>query len=400
MATFSYQAYDTSGAKFEGEIDASDKKQALELLKQQGLLPSAIQPTKSARKSVFGFSEKISLADLEFLTSELSLLLASGVRIDRGIDIIRKNKAKPSMASLLSDISQELKGGSSLSSSLRKYPDVFSSLYCNLVELGENSGNLSQVFADLAKDLRFRRDLQRKIIGSLTYPLVIFFVCVLSVFFVFNFIIPRMSSMFDGMQEIPWYTSMLLSTSRWLNDYQGILFVLITLSIALLIMLLKKPPVKFWLQAKMLSVPFINTSILTVERIRFNSGLALMLGAGLPIDKAMALCIGNLSNHDLRKELEIAKDKVKSGDLLSGALKQTRIYPPFFISLIEVGEESGNLETVFGEIAHRSRQEFESWTEKMTNLLEPLMILFMGGLVGGIVIIMLLSMISVNDFGL
>jgi len=127
--------------------------------------------------------------------------------------------------------------------------------------------------------------------------------------------------------------------------------------------------------------------------------LALMLGAGLAIDKALSLCIGNVNNHHIRRELDIAKDKIKRGNLLSQALKQTSIYPGFFISLLEVGEESGNLELVFNEIAKRSKQDFESWTGRVTTLIEPLMILFMGGLVGGIVIIMLMSMVSINDFG-
>ena len=117
-------------------------------------------------------------------------------------------------------------------------------------------------------------------------------------------------------------------------------------------------------------------------------------------DKALGLSIGNIKNQSLRRELEIAKNKVKSGSALTPALKQTSLYPDFYISLLEVGEESGNLARVFDEIANRSRQEFESWTERMTTLLEPLMILFMGGFVGGVVVVMLLSMVSINEIGI
>ena len=399
MAIFSYRAYDNSGAKFEGEIDAIDKQGVIADLKSQGLLASEIKPVVQKGQSVVSFSRGVTLADLEFLTAELSLLLASGVRIDRGIDIIRRNKAKPVLASLLGDISKDIKGGNSLANSVRKHPKVFSSLYCNLVELGESSGNLVQVFHDLAVDLKFRRDLQSKIISSLTYPLVILFVCILSIFFVFNFIIPRMSSMFDGMDNLPWYTSALLSASEWLNNYQGLLILGLLIGGTGIYFLFKRPEVKRWFSGVSLNIPLVRNAVITVERIRFNSGIALMLSAGLAIDKALSLCIGNVSNHQLKRELEIAKDKVKRGNSLSQALRQTSIYPAFFISLLEVGEESGNLESVFSEIAKRSKQEFESWTGRITTLLEPLMILFMGGLVGGIVIIMLLSMVSINDFG-
>jgi type II secretory pathway component PulF len=399
MAIFSYRAYDNSGAKFEGETDAIDKQGVIAELKSQGLLASEIKPVAEKGQSVVSFSRGVTLADLEFLTAELSLLLASGVRIDRGIDIIRRNKAKPVLASLLGGISKDIKGGSSLAESLRKHPKVFSALYCNLVELGESSGNLVQVFHDLALDLKFQRDLQSKIISSLTYPLVILFVCILSIFFVFNFIIPRMSSMFDGVDNLPWYTSALLSVSEWLNNYQGLLLVGLLIGGTCMYLLFKRPDVKRWFSGVSLSIPVVRNAVITVERIRFNSGIALMLSAGLAIDKSLSLCIGNVSNHQLKRELEIARDKVKRGNSLSQALRQTSIYPAFFISLLEVGEESGNLESVFSEIAKRSKQEFESWTGRVTTLLEPLMILFMGGLVGGIVIIMLLSMVSINEFG-
>src|SRR5690606_30298582 len=155
-----------------------------------------------------------------------------------------------------------IKGGSSLADSVRKHPKVFSKLYCNLIELGEASGNLSQVFEDLAIDLKFRRELQSKIISSLTYPIVIFFVCVLSVLFVFNFIIPRMSSMFDGVPNLPWYTSALLASSAWLNQYQGYLILAVILFIAFAIMMLKRPEVKQRIQSVSLNLPLVGGAVL------------------------------------------------------------------------------------------------------------------------------------------
>jgi len=400
MAIFLYKAYDSSGAKEDGQIEAPDQVLALAELKKQGLLTSEIKELKAAGDSIFSFNQKVSLSDLEFLTAELSLLLESGVRIDKGIDIIKRTKAKPALAKLLSEISSGIKKGQSLSEAFREHSDVFDDLYCNLIELGEASGNLSEIFADLAKDLKFKRELQRKIISSLAYPSVIFFVCILSVFFIFNFIIPKMSSMFSDVAELPWYTSAMLSTSEWMINYQGFLVLGIIVGIVALIKASKQPAFVLWWQSTSLKLPVIGHAVTTVERIRFNSGLAMMVKAGVPIDKALGLSAGNIKNLVLRRELDIAKNKVKAGSALTPALKQTSLYPDFFISLLEVGEESGNLARVFDEIANRSRQEFESWTERMTTLLEPLMILFMGGFVGGVVVVMLLSMVSVNEIGL
>ena len=395
---FQYKAYDNLGAKSEGEVEAISKQLAVAELEKQGLFAYEIKAITESSTSLFQ-SKKISLADLEFLTSELSLLLESGVRIDKGIDIIRRTKAKPALAKLLTDINQKIKKGNNLSAACREHPEVFDELYCNLIELGEASGKLSDVFADLAKDLKFKRDLRAKIIGSLTYPSVIFFVCLLSIFFIFNVIIPKMASMFAGATDLPWYTQFMLDTSEWMVNYQTWLIVGVLAGAVGINMLSKTAKFKAWWQKVCLKLPVITRAIITIERIRFNSGLAMMIKAGVPIDKALGLSAGNIKNISLQREMDIAKQKVKRGSALSPALKQTSIYPAFYVSLLEVGEESGNLERVFDEIANRSRDDFESWTQKMTTLLEPLMILFMGGFVGGVVVIMLLSMVSMNDVG-
>lgn len=400
MALYSYKAYDSSGAKVDGQIESNDKASALLELKQQGLLITEVKDLSEAGRSLLGFTRKISLADLEFLTAELSLLLESGVRIDRGIDIIKRTKAKPALAKLLADISSNLKKGKSLSESFRAHDDIFDPLYCNLIELGEASGNLSEIFDGLAKDLKFKRELQRKIISSLAYPMVIFFVCILSIFFIFNFIIPKMAVMFNEVDELPWYTSVMLSTSEWMQQYQALLLIGGIASVFGLITAFKRPSFLKWWQGVSLKLPVIRKAIITVERIRFNSGLAMMVKAGVQIDRAIALSAGNIKNFALKRELDIVKKKVKGGSALTPALKQTSLYPDFYISLLEVGEESGNLERVFDEIANRSRQEFESWADRMTTLLEPLMILFMGGFVGGVVVVMLLSMVSINEMGI
>ena len=400
MSLFTYNAFDKSGAKVEGQLEAASKEQVLNELKKQNLIPLKITKVDtSASISLFG-NNKIKLEDIEFLTAELSLLLKSGIRIDRGIDIIRKTKAKPALAKLLSTMSQDLKSGKTLSQAVKSHDEVFDPLYCNLVELGEASGNLSEIFDGLAKDLKFKRDLQSKIKGSLTYPAVIFFVCILSVFSIFNFIIPKMSTMFEGVKDLPWYTTFILNTSDWMINYQWFLVIGIITLIFAIKEGLKKPKFSLWWQSVSLKLPVFSTAIKTVERIRFNSGLAMMIKSGIPIDRALNLSLGSIKNLLLQREIAIAMKKVRSGSALTPALQQTSIYPPFYISLLEVGEESGNLESVFDEIAKRSRQDFEAWATKMTTLIEPLMILIMGGIVGGVVVTMLLSMVSVNDIGI
>jgi len=399
MALYTYKAFDLTGAKVDGQIEAIDEENALHLLKKQDLLTSEVKELKE-KNSIFGSRGKVSLADLEFLTAELSLLLDSGVRIDRGLDIIRKTKANPALAKLLSKMSSSLKKGKSLSEAAAEHDDIFDPLYINLIELGEASGQLPDIFQGLSTDLKFRRDLQRKIIQSLTYPAVIFFVCILCVVFIFNFIVPKMSSLFADADNLPWYTQFMLDMSAWLQNYQMYLLVGLIAAGLGLASIWKRPSFQEKWQRLLLKLPVIRNSVLTAERIRFNSGLAMMLAAGVPIDKGLELSTGNIKNQLLQQEMNIVRNKIKRGSALAPALKQTSLYPDFYVSLLEVGEESGNLVKIFDEIANRSRQDFEEWTQKLTTLIEPLLILVMGGIVGGVVVVMLLSMVSVNDIGI
>jgi type II secretory pathway component PulF len=397
MALYRYRAYDDAGAKIEGQLEAHDQITVVAKLKSQGLLAADIFEVKAANQNSLFANRKITLADIEFLTAELSLLLASGVRIDKGLDIIAKTKAKPALAQLIAQLSQSLKKGSSLADSVGEHSDIFEPLYCNLIQLGEASGNLPAVFDELAKDLKFRQDLRRKIISSLTYPIVILLVCLASVFFIFNFIIPQMSSLFTDLEAVPWYTKVMIETSNWMTEYQGWLLLGIGAAIGLTYYGFKQPKVQVWWSETILKLPILKGVVALTERIRFCSSIAMMLKSGLRVDNAIGLAVGNIKNHVLRREIDIAKKKIKQGDGLTVALSQSVLFPDFFVSLLDIGEQSGNLDKVFDEITSRSRQEFETWTQKVTTLIEPLLILFMGTFVGGVVVIMLMSMISVND---
>ena len=397
MPIYRYRAYDQAGAKLEGQIEANDQQSAVIALKGRGLLASDVDEIKQANQRSLFASNKVTMADTEFFTSELSLLLASGVRIDKGLDIIAKTKAKPALAQLIAQLSQSLKKGSNLSDAIAEHPDVFEPLYCNLIQLGEASGNLPAVFEELAKDLKFRQELRRKIIGSLTYPLVILLVCLASIFFIFNFIIPQMSSLFTDLDAVPWYTRVMILTSNWMVEYQGFLLLGIAGIIGLGIYAFRQPKVQVWWSETSLKLPGLKGVLALTERIRFCGSIAMMLKSGLRVDNAISLAVGNVKNHILRREIEIANKKIKQGDGLTIALSQSVLFPDFFVSLLDIGEQSGNLEKVFNEITERSRKEFEDWTQRVTTLIEPLLILFMGAFVGGVVVIMLMSMISVND---
>ena len=400
MAIFLYEGFDSSGAKVSGEIDALSVQEARSQLSGRGVLVKTISPLSTQAKT-FSFGEaKLGLADVEFLTSELSVLLDAGLKIDKGIELLKNTTKKPALSKLLGQVSKDLKGGKQLSQSLAAFPQIFDPLYVNLVGIGEATGALASVFRELAADLAFRRELQQKIITASTYPLIILFVCLMSVVFIFNYVVPNMSGLFEGVSELPWYTAMLLNASAWLISYQWYLLVGLVALVPALLAVFRKPEATQNLQRLAIRTPGLRGAILLIERIRFNSGLSMMLKAGIAIDRALELSSLNIRNTEVRREITIAIAKVKQGDALSGCLRQTSLYPDFYASLLAVGEESGELGRIFNEIAIRSQREFSQWVTRFTSLLEPLLIVVMGGLVGGVVVIMMLSITTVTDIGI
>jgi len=400
MKTFSYSGYDIYGGKTVGEIEAASLKDASSRLQQQGIMVSSVKENAKLSEKVELFSRrKISAEELELLTSELSLLLNAGVTIDKGLAVVRRNSVSPPYAKLVGNLYDSVRGGSSLSHAMSDQGDTFSSLYINLVQLGESSGDLPKIFSRLSEDIKFQGELRRKIIQALTYPAVIFAVCILCVVFIFNYIVPQMSGLFADMVEVPVYTAVLLGISDWMISYQWPLLLGIVVSIGALAAVLRSPAGVRKIDEILLVLPVAKNVLLLVERIRFNTAISMMLDSGILIDRSIEMAVGSVQNKTIQQELTAVKERVKKGETLSRALRSSTVYTDFAISLIEVGEESGDLAPVFSEVSARARGDFESWVDRMTSLLEPLLILTMGGIVGGVVVTMLLSIVSVNDIG-
>jgi type II secretory pathway component PulF len=400
MAQFDYTGFDKSGARVSGTVEAASLELAQQILKQKGVLLKSVTAEKPLQQNDIFSSNRVDLADIEFLTAELSLLLDSGLKIDKGIELLKSANKKPALARLLNKISTELRSGKQLSQVLAGFSGLFDPLYVNLVSIGEKTGKLADIFRQLAEDLAFRRDLQKKITQALTYPMVILFVCIASVLFIFNYVVPNMATMFERQQNLPFYTTLLLSSSAWLQKYQLMLFAAIAALAVVLFHSRKNVVLQQRWQWLAIRLPLLKHAIMLVERIRFNGGLAMMLDAGVAIDQALELANGNIKHLELRAEMQIAISKIKRGEQLSTALRQTRLFPDFFASLLSVGEESGELGRIFKEIAQRSQRQFTDWVTRFTALLEPLLILVMGGIVGGVVVIMMLSITSATDVGL
>lgn len=394
---FEYKAIDQQGERHHGSIEAIDKLSAQKKLIDDGLQPIELNELSDDKSWRRFFTRPVGLNELEFFTSQLALLLESGVRVDKGIDIIKQSNAHPALTKLLAKISAALKKGMPLSEAFAEYPELFNPLYISLLKIGESSGNLPEVLNRLSADLKFQKELKSQISQALTYPSVIMMVCLAAVYFVLTFIVPKMSGIFTDLSQAPWYTQVIIKVSNFFVTNESLILASLALGLLALNYAFKQIAFKNWCYVNSAKIPGVGNIILTAERIRFASSMAMMLDAGLQLDTTLELTAATLKHPDLKRDAKQALVQLKSGKQLSFVLSKTKIFPEIFLSIIKVGEETGNLPRVFNEVASRSRVDLEGVIKKLTTLLEPLMLVFMGGFVGGIVISMLMSMVSIND---
>ncbi|WP_286259840.1 type II secretion system F family protein [Pseudoalteromonas apostichopi] len=389
---FKFKAYTKTGELTEGELHAENEAAAVQALKKDYKLVIKVSPEKQ------GFKRKrITLADMEQSTNQLSTLLKNGLKIDKALIVLAKSNSQSAMGTIWSGVLSDIKQGDLLSDALGKRPEVFSTLFVEMVKIGESTGNLPQVFARLSQNLQFQNALRSKMIQAITYPFFILIVCVLAIWAIFNFVIPSMSSMFDSVEDIPSYTQFLIDASNWVQSYQVHMLLVIVAIVVGIVSALRKPLLKAKLLEATVSLPLIKTIIKQSDKIRFSTALQLTLESGVSLSSGLELAAETVINPTLRDKLRSSVISVSSGSELSTELAKLGLFDDIGISLISVGEESGTLTSSFTEISQRSRLSFEQWLTRFTAMLEPLLILFMGGIVGSVVITMLLSIVSIND---
>ena len=390
---FKYTAYDSDGEKRKGEIVASDVQEAENRLIKDGLSPLSVKAVAQGGL----FSNSVSLADIEQSTNQLAILLNNGLKVDRALTVLVNSCGKNAVAGIWSSILDDVKKGTELSVAIKEREAIFSGLYAEMVRIGESTGNLANIFSRLADNLAFQIGLKKKVIQAATYPFFILIVCVVAIVAIFNFVVPSMSSVFSSMETIPGYTQALLDMSSWMQANQQYLLLFIVAGIGFLAIAMKNPEHKRAAQQRLLKLPGVNRVALKVDRIRFATALQLTLESGVNLSGALELSSKTVLNTVLQRRLDAVGKQIASGHGLADALRKLDFFDELSLSLIAVGEESGSLDNSFSEIASRARNDFESWLMKFTSLLEPLLILIMGGIVGSVVVTMLLSIVSIND---
>lgn len=401
MPEFLYKATTLSGQTVEGVMEGRDEAAIVESLHRFGYIPIRIQSAEK-KESLLNlpsiFPKRISIRALLVFTQELYTLVAAGVPIDRSLHILGELTENVKLREVIKDVLKRVEGGSSLAEALETYPKVFSKLYVNMIRAGEAGGFLEKILARLSEYLQTIKEIRENIVSVMIYPFILTFVSGISITILITFVVPRFARIFSDMgQAIPLPTQFVLSASHIVRDYWWIGIGSILLLYFSLKIYTRSENERFrWDQFKLKWI-VIGEIIKKIEVARFARTLGTLLQSGVSILSALGLVKEISQNQVFKRAITYLQDRLREGKGISKSLADTAIFPPLAVHMIGVGEETGRLDEMLLRVAEVYEEGVKNSMKRLISLIEPMVILVLGGLVGFIVISMLLAIFSVNE---
>lgn len=398
MEAFQYEALDAAGRTLTGVIQADTARQARAQLRAQGLLPVTITQVHARERARQLWARGISANELSLVTRQLATLLDSGLTIEQSLNALIEEATHPMTREVLTGVKTEVTAGQSLASALSAYEKSFPDFYRALVHGGAESGALPTVLQHLADYLDARQALQQKTSLALLYPVLVTIVAIMIVTGLLVYVVPQVVQVFQqSRQTLPLLTRSLIALSDLLRATWPYLLLLIGGTVAAARAALRNEATRRRWHGFLLGLPWLGSLIRSINTSRFASTLAILVGGGVPLLSALASGARVMTNLVLRAAVEQTIERVREGTGLARALGETKAFPPLLIHLVASGEVSGKLEQMLKRAAHLETQSLERRLSVFLTLLEPVMILVMGGIVLLIVLAILLPIIEINQ---
>lgn len=402
MGIFKYKAKKGPEEVVEGKVEAKDEAEAIEKISQMDYIPIKVEEyagsaqlhKPAAAKTARG---KVKSREITIFSRQLASLLKSGVPILDALNIISEQSESDYLKTILYDIRNDVKGGMSFSSAIESYPKVFPSIYISIIRTGENSGRFHEALLRIADYRAKQEDLLSRFRMAMAYPLLMAVVGIGTVIFMLTFVMPRLTSIFINMgQDLPLATTILINISSFLREQ----WFWIALILAAVILIgrreLQTKAGRMSLSILKLHLPVYGVFTLKVELGRFSRIMELLIKSGVPILKSIELAVPVLENDVIKNQLAKGCEELEQGGSFGKTLKESKLIPIFMSNLVIIGEESGRLHEALEEVATSYERDTEEAMRVMVSLLEPLMILIVGLIVGFIVIAMLLPIFEIN----
>jgi len=415
MAEFSYTALDTQGREVNGSIQAENRSAALIRLKGMGMYPMNLQAAAGAvaissrggtvvvaeaeavKPSAFALFRGVSLSDLALFTRQLASLFNAGLNMSRCLDTLVEHSESATLSLALRQIRQAVQGGSALWEAMAEHPKIFSELYVSLVQAGEASGQLGNVLERLADTLETQQEQQSKIRSALAYPIILLSAGFGAVTFILVFLVPRFAKIFKSLnRELPAPTQALLTIQAFVSSYGG--FILLAGVAAFF-------AIKAWEKTEQgglamdgfrMKVPVLGSITRKDAVARFCRTMAILVQGGVPILTSFEVAERAVGNKVLRRAVEQVSDAVRGGEPLAEPLKRTGVFPSLVTNMVAVGEETGSLDTMLTRVADAYDAEVANKLRSLISMVEPAVILIMGGVIGAIVISMMIPVLEIT----
>ena len=403
MPLFEYSGLDSKGRKKSGTIDGPGRKAVSQLLRGQGIYPTELRETstqKGARWPAlrFGPTRKLPAGVLAAATRQMATLLGAGLALDDALNTVNEQADQPLLASTFAKIREQVVQGGTLHQALAAHRHIFPDLFINMIQVGEDSGTLDQTLHRLADFLENQARMRSRIQAALAYPLLMTLVGSGVLVFLFAFVIPKITTMLIELEQaLPWPTLVLITLTDFLASWWWLLGLLLIVSLVALKRYRGTEKGRLRIDALSLKAPLAGRLLLLIATARFARTLGTLLESGVPLLRALDISRNLLTNRVLNEAVEVSTRQVQEGGSLAASLKQTAVFPPMLAQVTAAGEKSGQLEAMLFRVADTYEHQTDLAITSMLALLEPLMILVMGTLVGFVVLAILLPIFQASQ---
>lgn len=401
MALFSYQASNANGETLRGEMEADDSRQVIIELQREQLVPLQVKRVMGLRGLLgyrTGRERKVGRKQVLAFAKELATLLKAGMPLEGSLALMTRLNSDESMAALIGELNDAIKSGATFSQALEKQRDIFPKLFISMIKAGEAGGMLSESLERITDYMERSQALRESVRSALIYPTILLVVAAISVMVLLIFVVPQFSQMFEDMgRELPVATQIILSAGDFLTGYWWMLLATLLLGFALFRIWLERGDHQYRWDRWLLSLPLLGDLLLKVETARLSRTMASLLHNGLTLLNAVKLSQEVLSNSYIAAGIEQAAQQLKQGRGLSAPLIEQKLLPELAIRMLQVGEESGEIDTMLADVADVYDREVRETVQRLLTLVEPVLIVGLGLIVAGIIISILMAMLSVND---
>jgi type IV pilus assembly protein PilC len=387
MPLFSYQASNAGGKTVSGVINATDKTTAISLMGKQGLKPLSIEIQSSVKKGGKGFFKpKVKVSDLVLFTRQLSTMVSAGVPLLRSLTTMRDQVENPTLREVINDMIKDVQAGVSLGDAMAKHPDVFNDIFVNMIRAGEAAGIVDDILKRLATQVEKNASMRKKIKSASTYPVVLLVLTVGAFMGLMIFIIPRIAVILKDIggpdAKLPLITQVMINISGFMTQYWYIMIGGTILAIFLLKRYLKTPAGRYQFHSFVLKIPVLKNLVTKIAVARFTRTFSALIGAGVSVVEALRVTSRAVGNDVYRKAIEQAAAEVVNGKQLSQAIEGNKLFPGIVPQMLAVGEETGQTDVVLVKVADFYDEEVDAIIDGLSSILEPVMIVIMGGMVG------------------